>query len=130
VSHVINNLTHTCLVIGLLAIAGCTSPQATSSAARSDVDSPLLTGRWGQIDTSGEFTFAADGSFRMRSFPGSPTRTGRYTVLSPEVVILTFPPVVSDAGPQQIKYYYLIQKDGTRSLTDNFLLFDSFRKRQ
>jgi hypothetical protein len=101
-----------CLALSLF-LASCTSPQPASSAARSSIDSPLLAGQWGELDTGAAFTFAADGSFRMSD--GGMTRgIGRYTVLSPDAVTLTFLPIVPNSSPHEMKCYYLMLKNGTR----------------
>jgi hypothetical protein len=117
-----------CLALGLF-LAGCTSSHPTSNAARSSIDSPLLAGPWGELDTGAAFTFAADGSFQM-SHDGRTLGTGRYTVISPDAIILTFLPTAPHSSPHEVKYYYFMLKNGTRLLTTESFGLDSIRKRQ
>jgi hypothetical protein len=122
----------TYLVLGMLACAGCTSPHPTPNAARNAIDCPLLTGVWGELDTPGVFTFAADGSFRMATdaIPPNMPPTGTYKVVGPDIVMLTFHVAGTGSSPKQIEYHYLILKNGTHLLTTESGALDSIRKAQ
>jgi hypothetical protein len=122
-----NTITRICVMLGLLTIAGCASPHP--GTVRNGVDSALLTGQWGELDTAATFTFAADGSFRM-SDAGLTRTMGSYTVLSPGIVALTFTSVSPDSNPNQIKYYYYTLKNGKRLLTTARIMFDWTRTAQ
>ena len=110
----------------LLCFALLLNPALSGCATKNP--SPLPTGEGGELDTSGIYTFAADGSFRMTG--AGKTQMGRYTIVEPNVIILTFPAAVPGSSPQQIKFYYLVLKSGQRLLTRDSVLFDSLRKRQ
>lgn len=128
-SHTTKTIAVTCVIMGLLAGAGCTSPRPTSSASRSSIETQPLAGHWGWFDAGGDYTFAADGSFQMsqNTIPPHKPLVGTYKVVEPNVMILTY-----QLGPRtvQTKCYYLKLKNGEQLLTDNFLVFDMLRKRQ
>lgn len=121
----------TCFVLGLLAIVGCTNPHPASDAARNGIDSTLLTGPWGELDTGAAFTFAADGTFQM-TMPGVPnsTRTGTYKIAGPNSVILNFRPIAPGSNPELVTYYYVILNNGTRLVSMESGALNSIRKAQ
>jgi hypothetical protein len=113
-----------CIILGLLAIAGCTNPHPASDAARNGIDSTLLTGTWGELDTGAAFTFAADGTFRMTmGGVNGATRKGTYKIAGPHAAILTFQPIVPGSSPEQLKYYYVILTNGMHLVSvESFIL--------